>query len=979
MSVSQYKFVSPGVFVSEIDNSQLPKTSNKLGPVIIGRSERGPSMRPVRVESFSEFIEIFGNPIPGGQGGDVWRDGNYTAPTYGPYAAQAWLKNNSPLTYVRLLGFSHTNATAAGAAGWTTKDTSGNTTGLGVQDTNGGAYGLFIIASSSYGVLSGSTGLTGTDTSPATGSLAAVWYVNQGSIGLTGSYPGTGGSGATTASGSAVMVQSVGANKEFKVVLRDKNSSVVSTTTFNFNRDSQKFIRKVFNTNPTLTNLSVTQGANTASYWLGPTYETFLDNTVSSGSTAGDCFGIILGLKNSTTEGSNFKVSAQPAKTGWFFSQDLQSVTGSSNSYQPENMTKLFRFLCLDTGEWTQSNIKISIQDVKASTNPFDLYGTFTVVLRKADDTDNAVRVIERFSECSLNPFSPNYIAKKVGDKYLTWDDTERRYREYGNYNNLSKFVRVEMNSDVDQGAVNAECLPFGVYGPVRFKGFGLVSGSTDTLVYGANTSGATAFANAMAEGGTSLVRADVNGSQVFNPGNLAFTGSFLFPALTIRSASSDGGMASPKDAYWGLQTTISNTNTRYDAAYKDVVRMLPSGYNDTLADNTVTEYSWIVTLDNVAKTSSTATHAVYVSGSRATGYSLTAQGSNNYKAVLDAGFDRFTTPLYGGFDGLDITEKDPFNNTDLAGGSETTNYAFNSVKRAMDCLADPEMVECNMMSYPGLTHDGLTAHLLNICSDRADAFCVIDLPGGYVPPSENGNGDSSVGNRGDVDTTVSNLLGRGVNNSYGGAYYPWVQAKDTITGATLWVPPSIAAIGTMGSSEAKSEIWFAPAGFNRGGLSDGAAGIPIVGVKEKLTVKQRDKLYAANINPIASFPSEGIVIFGQKTLQVTPSALDRINVRRMLIHVKKEISRMAATILFDQNVKATWNRFIGKADPFLRTVKVRFGLVDYKIVLDETTTTPDLIDRNVLYAKIFLKPAKAIEYIALDFNITGQGASFID
>lgn len=976
MSVQQYKLVSPGVFVNEIDNSQLPKTANKLGPVIIGRAERGPSMRPVRVESFSEFVEIFGNPIPGGQGGDVWRDGNYTAPTYGPYAAQAWLKNNTPLTFVRLLGFSHTNATAAGQAGWTTKDTSGNTTGLGVQDSNGGAYGLFIVPSSSYGVLSFAGGV---DSTPPTGSLAAIWYVNQGSITLTGSLPGTDQNGATTISGSNVLVQSIGASKEFKAVLRDRNSNVVSTTTFNFNRDSQKFIRRVFNTNPTLTNLSVTQGANTASYWLGPTFESFVDNTISSGSTAGDCFGIIMGLKNSTTEGSDFKFDAQAARTGWFFGQDLQSVTGSANSYQPENMTKLFRLLCHDTGEWTQANIKISIQDVKASTNPFDLYGTFTVVLRKADDTDNAVRVIERFSECNLNPFSPNYIAKKIGDKYLSWDDTERRYREYGNYDNKSKFVRVEMNSDVDQGAVNSELLPFGVYGPTRFKGFGLVSGSTDTLVYGANHSGDAAFATAFAEGGTSTVRSAVIGSQVFNPGNLAFTGSFKFPSLLIRSASSDNDTANPKDAYWGLQTTISNANSRYDASYKDLVRPLPDGYNDTLADNSVTEYSWIFTLDDLAKTSSTNTHAVYVSGSRATGYSLTAQGSTNYKAVLDAGFDRFTSPLYGGFDGLDITEKEPFNNTDLAGGTETTNYAFNSVKRSMDCLADAEVVECNMMSYPGLTHDGLTTHLLNICSDRGDALCVIDLAGGYVPPSENANGDSSTGNRGDVDTTVSNLLGRGINNSYGCAHYPWVQAKDTITGATLWLPPSIAAIGTMGSSETKSEIWFAPAGFNRGGLSDGAAGIPIIGVKEKLTVKQRDKLYAANINPIASFPSEGIVIFGQKTLQVVPSALDRINVRRMLIHIKKELSRMAAQILFDQNVKATWNRFISKADPFLRTVKIRFGLVDYKLVLDEATTTPELIDRNIVYGKVFLKPAKAIEFIVLDFNVTNQGASFAD
>jgi phage tail sheath protein FI len=137
--------------------------------------------------------------------------------------------------------------------------------------------------------------------------------------------------------------------------------------------------------------------------------------------------------------------------------------------------------------------------------------------------------------------------------------------------------------------------------------------------------------------------------------------------------------------------------------------------------------------------------------------------------------------------------------------------------------------------------------------------------------------------------------------------------------------------------------------------------------------------LYDANINPIAQFPAEGIVIFGQKTLQVTASALDRINVRRLMIFLKREISVIASRLLFDQNVSVTWGRFIAEVDPLLASVKGRLGLTDYRIVLDETTTTPDLIDRNVLYAKIFLKPARAIEYIVIDFNITRTGASFAD
>jgi hypothetical protein len=176
-----------------------------------------------------------------------------------------------------------------------------------------------------------------------------------------------------------------------------------------------------------------------------------------------------------------------------------------------------------------------------------------------------------------------------------------------------------------------------------------------------------------------------------------------------------------------------------------------------------------------------------------------------------------------------------------------------------------------------------------------------------------------------------------------------------------------------------KEAPWFAPAGFTRGGLSDGAAGIPVVQVETRLTKDERDDLYLAKVNPIAQFPQEGLVIFGQKTLQATPSALDRINVRRLMIFLKKEISRAAKSLLFDPNTRVTWNRFVGMVKPLLLSVKVRLGLEDFKLILDETTTTPDLIDQNIMYAKIILKPTRTIEFIAIDFVITDSGASFED
>jgi len=203
------------------------------------------------------------------------------------------------------------------------------------------------------------------------------------------------------------------------------------------------------------------------------------------------------------------------------------------------------------------------------------------------------------------------------------------------------------------------------------------------------------------------------------------------------------------------------------------------------------------------------------------------------------------------------------------------------------------------------------------------------------------------------------------------------MQINDTAASTRVWVPPSTVALGVMAASAARSELWFAPAGFNRGGLNNGNAGLNVINVVEKLTAKQRDNLYEVNINPIASFPSEGIVVFGQKTLQATPSALDRINVRRLMIYLRKQITIISNGILFDPNVQITWNRFINRVDPFLSSIQQRFGLADYRVILDANTTTPDLVDRNIMYAKILLKPTRAIEFIALDFVITRSGVEF--
>jgi len=368
----------------------------------------------------------------------------------------------------------------------------------------------------------------------------------------------------------------------------------------------------------------------------------------------------------------------------------------------------------------------------------------------------------------------------------------------------------------------------------------------------------------------------------------------------------------------------------------------------------------------------------------------------NSFTSHLEAGtqlsasallevVDSFSMPMQGGFDGLNITEADPFNmsaRSNCVGPDSTTrnSYAHATIDRAIELIKDPEALEMNLAVMPGISNTTLTRKLIQTCEARADALAIIDLPNVYIPPSEAScaNFQDRVNNTTPAKSAKA-LTARQLNSSYGVTYYPWVKVRDTVNARDVWAPPSVVALGIMGYTEQRDEVWFAPAGFNRGGLNEGNAGLPVLQASEQLLSSDRDTLYEANINPIASFVSEGLVVFGQKTLQMTPSALDRVNVRRLLIFVKKEVSRISNGLLFDQNVPATWARFSAQVVPFLESVKTRLGLTDFKVVLDNTTTTPDLVDRNVMYAKIFLKPARAIEFIAVDFVITRSGASFDD
>ncbi len=971
MSVKKYRFVSPGVFVSEIDNSQRPASPAGIGPVVIGRANKGPSLRPITVRSFEEFVNVFGTPAPGGAGDDVWREGtNKSAPTYGAYAAQAYLRNSAPLTYIRLLGAQTTaeTPTTSGEAGWSTDS----------------AYGLFIF-----------TDTTGSQ--ELTGALAAVFYCAAGTeVMLSGAVATSGSSdgvpqialSASSYEGTHIMVADTGTDYEFKVLIKNASGSADTTYVCNFNENSSRYIRKVFNTNPQKTNANVASPGTAVNYFLGETFDRHLKANVSSTDIAASNTGRTMGsaaklINGASTAGSDYLGHS---------AQSAQSPTIISCRLSPSSLpTNLFTVHALNVpGDWTNRNIKVSIADIKRTTNNENSYGSFSVIVRALSDSDNVVRIIERFDECDLNPDSLNYVARKIGDQYLDWSEDERRYIQKGNHINNSKLIRLAMANNVEAGLVDATLVPFGFQGIVKYDDEELTNASLANGNWATGSVDASDFPT-LAGGGANDVWCS---GSVFAP--LSPTDAFasstdlkikaLYPAPELRVSASAGNLSNKTDAYFGLQTTQTAGGTVFDKSTIDLLRPRGGMVDDMFsgADSGTREVSVEFTLDDISGSG-----GFWVSGSHnkaiggTDGGSLT-RANGAVSGVLDQGFDRFTVPVYGGFDGVDITEMDPFNSSTRtlpSDATDKTSYEFNSIRRAIASIADPEVVEMNMAVAPGLRQESLTTQLINTCEDRADALAIIDLPQGYIPRAQS---NSSVSDRrgntaSSVAQAINALRTRGLNSSYGCTYYPWVRCRDTLNGADVWLPPSIPALGTFSSSQRKTQVWFAPAGFNRGGLTEGSAGIPVVDVAHQLRRKDRDDLYTANINPIAKFPAEGIVIFGQKTLQITPSALDRISVRRLMIFVKKRISQIAAGLLFDPNVKQTWLRFTAQVNPFLSDVKTNFGLSDFKVVLDDSTTTPDLVDRNIMYAQIFLKPTRAIEYIAIDFNISHTGASFED
>ena len=582
------------------------------------------------------------------------------------------------------------------------------------------------------------------------------------------------------------------------------------------------------------------------------------------------------------------------ASTPW-----IQSQLISDERYD------LFRLHTLGDGTYTNKEFKVSIFNVKAAgtSNATD-YGTFSIVIRGYSDTDKRKTVLETFNNVTMDPASPNYIKKVIGDQNISIDAVGKMTMN-GDYVNRSKFVRVET---VAEGTSPITAVPFG-HGAYINPILATVENEVPAVIFSTGS-------------------VDNNSST-----SLKYSGIDLETTLVkIDNAQ----YLSPIPASAGVGANLGfSFDGNINVAYNGVGSV---GVSLTHADDKFGTYNF--------------------------GYSISTEGikdSNN--SDVPSTVIQFTVGFQGGFDGISPTIKSVIGEDISAGNSQGFNLApagsgSKAYVKAINAVSNPDDFDINLVSAPGVIryhHPYVFDKIVDMVEAREDAFFIGDVIGGST------------------NDTIERAIeqGQAVDSNYVGTYYPWVKAIDSRTNKLTAVPPSVLMPGIYAENDAVAAEWFAPAGLNRGGIT-GA-----VSVLNRLTHAERDTLYEGKINPIAQFPGEGIVAFGQKTLQDRASALDRINVRRLLIKVKKYIASTSRYLVFEQNTSQTRGKFLNTVNPYLEGIQQRQGLYAFRVVMDESNNTPDVIDRNILAGAIYLQPTKTAEFIVIDFNILPTGASF--
>ena len=1013
---SNVRLGSAGVTSREIDLTG-PRTVEVVGNAagVVGTANRGPAFVPVTTAVKPDFEAKFGKS-----------DGT----KFGILAGYEWLRTQQALTYLRVLGVGNglkretgTNAGRVAAAGFVVGEQqphvdSGILSSNPYANSNGPLgrtymFGCFMSESNGSSVFSSASlqgvGSVTPGAATAVPILRGVLMAPSGVlIKMSSSFTAsvaptsTGIAGLSTDMGSMLGTVTLSSGKQEFVLLlnghKGTDAAYPNVYTASFDPTAPNYFRNVLNSDP----YKVQQAGHClyASWDIHPalaavTGTNLISSSYSAGLTGGlesAAFITTGSLGRDVGNGSvpnyeNWENRFSHAKSPWVLSQKF----GGSPK-------KLFRFHMLDDGAGPARQVKISIENIAPSVDSQNPYGTFDVVVRDWSDTDTNLRPLEQFRGLSLNPSADRYVAKAVGDMNVYYDfdkvTQSQKLAVDGNYPNQSNYVRVELDDSVTNEEVDPTGLPVAFRGPAHL----VTSGSAPLA---ANTV--------------------VSGSALPGPFDLLVPSALkrvVQPPVPYRVSLQEGegvkALVNPS-LYWGVQfeqvvslTNPNSTNVKNDSlqsytlyfpdfmtANQNVLEDDSVGESDS-AENGILDADRfcrnLFTLENIrVVTGSDAkadpqkwSSAVYVRDGQ-----ITPSAGDKTRALTVTDFTqpnrkylKFTLFMQGGFDGTNMFDRDEatISNTavtadmnDVARGQSAGPSAA-AYRKAIDIMSERTDVDVHLLAVPGIRHQIVTDKGLAAMEARYDAMYIMDLEE-YDTNGSLVTGSLQVPS---VTNTATEFKDRGINNSFGAAYYPDVVMTDPTTRSNVTVPPSVVVLGAFGVNDSKAYPWFAPAGFARGALST------TLETKVKLDKDAMDTLYDANINPLVAFPGNspagtqaqgGVVVWGQRTLQAFASALDRVNVRRLMIDLRRQVREIALTFVFEPNRESTLNRFQSLVNPRLDRVKKQFGVERYKVQIDTTTTTQADVENNTIRGKIWVKPTRSVEYVSLDFVVTNAGS----
>jgi hypothetical protein len=602
---------------------------------------------------------------------------------------------------------------------------------------------------------------------------------------------------------------------------------------------------------------------------------------------------------------------------------------------------KLFKSVLISDGNAANRLVKISVANISFNSRTFDL------LVRDFFDTDQNVRVIESFTNCSLDPSQNNYVANKVGTSN-------------GEYQVKSKYIMLEMS---DEAPIDA--LPCG------FEGYNMREYSNATPPF------------------------MVYKTKYLQPGEVIYNPPFGSSNGGDNPVISNG--ENPRRAYLGISNITGIDYDFFEYKGKQIpvnlgtdTEGIPWGY--TTQGFHMDSGATVITQYDTLTSGLTPAFQVGVGS-----FNSEPQDTDNPYYKLNT--RKFTVAYYGGFDGWDIYREYRTNGDNFALGQSGFKYgaapsvsyptatgwgAFKQISGpnqevwantdyysylwGQATFSNPEAVNINVFTTPGIDYvnnSNLVETAIEIIeTDRADSIYIATTPDfDLYLPSYNDIQEGLIY----PQQIVDNLEETGIDSNYTATYYPWVLTRDSVNNTQIYLPPTAEVVKNLALTDNIAFPWFASAGYTRGIVN-------AIKARKKLTQDDRDTLYKGRVNPIATFSDVGTVIWGNKTLQIRESALDRINVRRLLLQARKLISAVAVRLLFEQNDDKVRQQFLDSVNPILDSIRRDRGLIDFRV---SVSNTPEDLDSNTLTGKIFLKPTRALEYIDIEFVITPTGASF--